>query len=243
MNASLDRRSRSWGCSALLGLLVATVGFVYGPGSFIGRGAAPTGRSHGVTRARGYRLDKMFLEDYNDLQVEDGYWLGEVDLFKALNSQGLRYKMRPMSSEQKELKDAEPIFQLGPLKVRIAEAFGGSANNDKLRAIKRKLGKGEIKSKAKIEENEYWLARYGHKRWGPYYVDQSTGIGESFFRGLAAWSGYDPLKEERGVTWFEADYGKPFMTKYIGWTKSGPTPPEQQKREYDAGKVLPPPSN
>lgn len=31
------------------------------------------------------------------------------------------------------------------------------------------------------------------------------------FRGLAAWSGYDPLNEERGKTWKEMDFGKPWI--------------------------------
>ena len=29
------------------------------------------------------------------------------------------------------------------------------------------------------EENEYWLKRYGHKRWFPKYVDQSGAPGTS----------------------------------------------------------------
>merc|ERR1712107_885752 len=49
----------------------------------------------------------------------------------------------------------------------------------------------------KLEENEYWQQRYGHKRWDSYYIDQSTGVNKQLLRGLAAWSGVDPLKEER----------------------------------------------
>jgi hypothetical protein len=33
-----------------------------------------------------------------------------------------------------------------------------------------------------FEENEYWLKRYGHKRWFPKYVDQSGA------KGAARWA-------------------------------------------------------
>jgi len=42
------------------------------------------------------------------------------------------------------------------------------------------------------------------------------------FRGLAAWSGTDPVKEEKGVTWFEATYGKPWIEKYKDVRLEGP---------------------
>merc|ERR1712107_883442 len=87
----------------------------------------------------------------------------------------------------------------------------------------------------KLEENEYWQQRYGHKRWDSYYIDQSTGVNKQLLRGLAAWSGVDPLKEERGVTWFEADYGKPWLKKYIGVREPGFVSQEQLTKEYNSG--------
>merc|ERR1712107_262292 len=90
----------------------------------------------------------------------------------------------------------------------------------------------------KLEENEYWQQRYGHQRWDSYYIDQSTGVNKQLLRGLAAWSGVDPLKEERGVTWFEADYGKPWLKKYIGVREPGFVSQEQLTKEYNSGKLL-----
>jgi len=57
-------------------------------------------------------------------------------------------------------------------------------------------------------------------------------------RGLAAWSGSDPLKEEKGVTWFEATYGKPWIAKYKDVRLEGPVPKEQVEKEWNSGKLL-----
>jgi len=135
------------------------------------------------------------------------------------------------------------MFQLGPIKVKIGEMFGGTGNNDKLREVKKQLAQEGLTDPKKIEENEYWQQRYGHKRWETKYVDQSQGNTKVLLRGLAAWSGVDPLKEERGKTWFEADYGKPWLKKYIGTKLPGYVSADQVKKEYDTGKLNPAPES
>jgi hypothetical protein len=174
----------------------------------------------------------------SDLQTQDGYFLGEKGFEKSQGAQGLRYRMRPMQSEYKEGKEVDGLmFQLGPLKIKLGEAFGGTGNNPKLRELKKKIYKAGVSDPKKIAENEYWIKRYGHKRWSAPYIDQSQGTGKTFLRGLAAWSGLDPQKEERGITWFEADYGKPWLEKYKGIRLDGYVSPEQVAKEYQSGKL------
>merc|ERR1712060_619744 len=132
------------------------------------------------------------------------------------------------------------LFQLGPIKLKLGEMLGGTGNNQALRELKKKLASEGLTDPKKIEENDYWMKRYGHKRWDAKYIDQSQGTAKTFFRGLAAWSGLDPKKEERGVTWFEADYGKPWLGKYVGTKEKGFVGPDQVKREYESGKLNPP---
>merc|ERR1719188_1848372 len=60
------------------------------------------------------------------LVIHEGYWLGEVYLGKFLNKNGLRYRMRATSEQQKEGVEVPPITQIGPLKIRLAEIFSGS---------------------------------------------------------------------------------------------------------------------
>merc|ERR1719478_1260737 len=151
----------------------------------------------------------------NNLQTQDGYWVGERGFEKALGSMGIRYRLRATSEEIKNGVEVDnQIWQIGPIKMRLGEILGGTANNAKLRELKRKIGKMTL-DPVKQAENEYWIDRYGHKRWWLYYVDQSQGNGKTFFRGMAAWSGFDPKKEERGVSWFEADYGKPWLKTFF----------------------------
>jgi hypothetical protein len=242
---SMDKRSKA---SALkrAGLALGIVAAAWkttAPGAFAG---APASAARPATTAmRGYRLDWM-LEKRNGeegLQTADGYWLGEVGFEKAQAAQGLRYRMRPTSQEYKDGKEVDGLmFQLGPLKLKLGEIFGGSGVNEELRKIKRKIVEEGLSDPKKIEENEYWLRKYGHKRWEPGYVDQSTGNSKQLFRGLSA-SGFDPLKEERGVTWFEADYGKPWLKKYVGYRLPGFVSEEQVKKEYNSGKLLDKPAD
>merc|ERR1719464_1274864 len=209
--------------------------------------SAFTPAGHGVpskaprTQHRGYRLDWMLeqKDGTNDLQTQDGYWVGETGFEKSQMAQGLRYRMRPTQLEYKEGTEVNNLmFKFGPLKFKLGEAFGGTGNNKALRDLKRRIVREGITDKAKQEENEYWIQRYGHKRWVPQYIDQSTGLAKTFLRGLAAWSAGDPLQEERGITWTEADYGKPWLAKYVGMRQKGWVTEEQVKKEYDTGRLL-----
>merc|ERR1712146_168516 len=92
------------------------------------------------------------------------------------------------------------------------EVFGGVATNAALRKLKKQIVAEGVSDPAKIEENNYWKLRYGDKRYDADYVDQARGQDgnpEGWFPSLGQWSGYDPMQEDRGKTWFEADYGKP----------------------------------
>mmetsp|Transcript_25797 Transcript_25797/g.81436 ORF Transcript_25797/g.81436 Transcript_25797/m.81436 type:complete len:251 (+) Transcript_25797:66-818(+) len=237
-----SRRSPALARLSITLLLVAAAWDLTAPLTFIGA-RAPHARSlsNSPTQMRGYRLDWMLekKDGTMDLQTQDGYWVGETGFEKAQQAQGYRYRMRPTYKEYAEGKEVDGLmFQLGPIKLKLGEMFGGTGNNEKLRELKRKIARDGITDPKKIEENEYWLKRYGHKRWESPYVDQSTGLAKNFLRGVAAWSGYDPLKEERGVTWFEADYGKPWLAKYIGMREPGWVSAEQVQKEYATGRLL-----
>jgi len=195
-----------------------------------------------ATQMNGYRLDWMLekKDGTMDLQTTDGYFLGEKGFEKGQAAQGLRYRLRPTPQEYKEGIETEGLMQqFGPVKIKFGEAFGGTANNPKLRELKKKIANEGISDPKKLAENEYWLKRYGHKRWTAPYVDQTMGtLKPGLLRGLAAWSGTDPLKEEKGVTWFEATYGKPWIEKYKDVRLEGPVPKEQVEKEWNSGKLL-----
>jgi len=221
---------------ALLAAVAAALGVLYGS-AFVGAGL--DARSASSTQMRGYRLDKM-LESPDDksLQVSEGFWVGEKGFEKSQWAQGYRYRMRASPEEVKKGIDTPPIFQLGPFKIKLGEMLGGSGNNDNLRRLKKEIAQAGIDDPKKIAENEYWLKRYGHKRWFPKYVDQSGAKGQTgLFRGLAAWSGYDPLNEERGKTWIEADYGKPLIKDKKDLQLPGLLTKEQMQKELDSGKL------
>jgi len=211
------------------------------PSAFVGMPAQ--GPRAAATQMKGYRLDWM-IEGKNGeegLQTQDGYFVGEKGFEKSQGAQGLRYRMRPTAEEYKKGIEVNGLMQqFGPVKIKLGEAFGGTANNPALRALKKKIFSEGITDPKKVEENEYWLQRYGCKRWSAPYVDQSQGLATTWLRGLAAWSAYDPLKEERGVSWFEADYGKPWLQKYVGTKIAGWVTAEQVEKEYATGKLLPP---
>merc|ERR1719401_2440849 len=225
---------------ATLGLPLLAVLYLAAPLTFVGT-RVPSPRSS-ATQMQGYRLDWMLERKDGDagLQTQDGYWVGEVGFEKSQAAQGLRYRMRPTPEEVKKGIETDGLmYQFGPVKIKLGEAFGGTGNNPGMRELKRKISREGVYDAKKKEENEFWLQRYGHKRWIEPYVDQSTGLGKSFLRGLAAWSAFDPLKEERGVTWFEADYGKPWLKKYVGFRIEGFVSAEQVAKEYATGKLLP----
>jgi len=211
------------------------------PSCFVGGGlSAP--QTAPRTALKGYRFDWMLFKDgpekTSELETQDGYFVGERGFMKSQAAQGYRYRMRPTSEEYRENREVDGLmWQFGPLKLKLGEMLGGSANNAKLRDLKQRLFEEGLTDPKKIAENEYWLQRYGHKRWGAYQPDKSRGVqlGEgSLFRGLAAWSGFDPMDEEkyRDVTW------KPMMKSF-----SVRSSPEQFALEEASGKVgfkLPP---
>eukprot|EP00440_Ansanella_granifera_P062884 gb/GFBE01068188.1/.p1 GENE.gb/GFBE01068188.1/~~gb/GFBE01068188.1/.p1 ORF type:complete len:232 (+),score=88.24 gb/GFBE01068188.1/:1-696(+) len=229
----MKRSSRACTLTALLG-----AAWVSAP-AFVGIGATPRQEQ---TAMHGYRLDNMLEKKQGDgtLDVSEGFWIGERGFMKSQNAQGFRYRMRATPEEVKNGIETPGIWQLGPFKIKLGEAFGGTGNNDKLRDLKRKLFKEGLNDPKKIEENEYWVKRYGHKRWTPKYINQSGAKGgeKGLLRGLAAWSGYDPLNEERGKTWIEADYGKPWVAIKGDVRLPGYVSKEQMEKEMNSGKLL-----
>jgi len=214
----------------------------WSPSAFTGpSAAAPRGA---LTSMNGYRLDWMLekKDGTSDLQTQDGYWVGEVGFERSQGAQGLRYRMRPTRQEYLEGREVNNLmFAIGPVKFKVGEAFGGCATNEALRKVKRQYCIDGDRDPAKVEENKYWKARYGYERWDTdgsgFVADQATGQGTTFFRGLAAWSGCDPKKEERGVTWFEADWGKPWLKKYVATRLPGYVSGAQVEKEWDTGKL------
>lgn len=199
----------------------------------------------------GWRLDNMLQKKDGtyDLETSEGFWFGEVGMQKAMNALGYRYNLRALPEEFKNnVEVAGYIWQLGPLKVRWGEAFGGTGNNAKLRDLKRKYAKGPL-SPSQIEENEYWKKRYGHKRWWPSYVDQSQGQvpgNDKFLRGLGENSGYDPLREERfgGNGYVPNDWGNCWLKGQRTEDMRVLVTEEQIQAMRESGRVksLPPPS-
>mmetsp|Transcript_45205 Transcript_45205/g.96562 ORF Transcript_45205/g.96562 Transcript_45205/m.96562 type:complete len:240 (-) Transcript_45205:195-914(-) len=235
----LERRRGSGLIRAVLAsVLIIAAWDLMSPSAFVGMPAASERTS--ATQMKGYRLDWMLLKKDGTslLQTQDGYFVGEKGFEKSQGAQGLRYRMRPSLQEYKDGTEIPDVLQIGPVKIRIGEAFGGSGNNKALRDLKRKIVSDGVSDPAKLEENKYWEKRYGHKRWTAPYQDQSTGLAKGFLRGLSAWSGFDPLTEERGKTWIEADYGKPWLAKYVGVREKGWVTADQVKKEYDTGRLL-----
>jgi len=208
------------------------------PTVFVGTSVPMRG---GQTKMNGYRLDWMLFGDgasakEEGLTTQDGYWIGERGFMKSQAAQGLRYRMRPTSEELKTGADCEGyMWQLGPLKARWGEVIGGTGNNEKLREIKQKMFDEGITDPVKIAENEYWIKRYGHPRWFPKNPDQSTGLQKTLFRGLGAFSGYDPKNEESypDAPWkAESKSAGPGIKAY-----NRPSTPEQFALELQSGKV------
>merc|ERR1712195_8891 len=62
------------------------------------------------------------------LVIHEGYYLGERFLEKTLNSKGIRYRMRATAEEEKS-GNGFNIVQIGPLKIRLEEALGGTCGD------------------------------------------------------------------------------------------------------------------
>ncbi|CAE8717092.1 unnamed protein product [Polarella glacialis] len=113
---------------ALASLLVgvaATWTFSLRP-AFCGNSAA----TRAATTARnGWRLDQIEVspQGIGQLVIAEGFFIGEKAMFEAMSRNGRRYRMRATPQEMKAGgPDVPPITQIGPLKLRLFEAFGGS---------------------------------------------------------------------------------------------------------------------
>ena len=100
--------------------------------AFCGSGLS---RPEGPDVARnGWRLDKMEVgpQGIGQLVVAEGFFIGEKDMFKICNKQGRRYRMRPFAEERKTDTTLPGIFQLGPFKIHLEQAFRGGAGSHAL---------------------------------------------------------------------------------------------------------------
>ncbi|OLP96225.1 hypothetical protein AK812_SmicGene21569 [Symbiodinium microadriaticum] len=197
-----------------------------------------------VEGKKDYRLPGLLTKEQMQIELDSGklpkpgFWIGEKGFEKSQWAQGYRYRMRASPEEFKNGIDCPAPLQIGPIKWKVGECFGGSGNNDKLRQLKKELAQAGLDDPKKLAENEYWLKRYGRKRWYPKYINQSGAKNQQgLLRGLAAWSGYDPLNEERGKTWIEADYGKPLVEGKKDYRLPGLLTKEQMQIELDSGKL------
>lgn len=51
------------------------------------------------------------------------------DMYKMINSQGRRYRLRPSAEDRKAGKTVPGIFQLGPFKIHLEQCFRGSGGD------------------------------------------------------------------------------------------------------------------
>ena len=67
------------------------------------------------------------------------------------------------------------------------------------------------------EENEYWLKRYGHKRWFPKYVDQSGAPGRA--EGWVWLEGLEGLDTTcpKNPTGNDGTFFQPFFFSFEQW--------------------------
>eukprot|EP00933_Yihiella_yeosuensis_P061946 TRINITY_DN6482_c0_g1_i1.p1 TRINITY_DN6482_c0_g1~~TRINITY_DN6482_c0_g1_i1.p1 ORF type:complete len:157 (+),score=40.07 TRINITY_DN6482_c0_g1_i1:118-588(+) len=77
----------------------------------------------------GWRLDRIEVGagGIGQLVTAEGYFIGEQAMYDIMSKNGRRYRMRATSEETKNGLDAPPITQIGPLKLRLYETFGGSS--------------------------------------------------------------------------------------------------------------------
>uniref|UniRef100_A0A7S0A891 Uncharacterized protein n=2 Tax=Pyrodinium bahamense TaxID=73915 RepID=A0A7S0A891_9DINO len=91
-------------------------------------GASPTRAATPATPRRGWRLDMMEVGPggIGQLVIHEGYFIGEKAMFEIMSRNGRRYRMRATKEELERGVDVPPITQIGPIKLRLFEAFGGS---------------------------------------------------------------------------------------------------------------------
>ncbi|CAJ1328004.1 unnamed protein product [Effrenium voratum] len=80
---------------------------------------------------KGWRLDKIEVGPggIGQLVVAEGFFIGEKDMYKMINSQGRRYRLRPSAEDRKAGKTVPGIFQLGPFKIHLEQCFRGSGGD------------------------------------------------------------------------------------------------------------------
>ena len=113
-----------------LALALAVAAFSYeGLRSFCGN-IGLTSRQP-TTACNGWRLDKMEVGPggIGQLVVAEGFFIGEKDMYKVLNKQGRRYRLRPSAQDRKDGKSVPGIFQLGPFKIHLEQCFRGSGGD------------------------------------------------------------------------------------------------------------------
>eukprot|EP00401_Gymnodinium_catenatum_P068413 CAMPEP_0117515826 /NCGR_PEP_ID=MMETSP0784-20121206/30780_1 /TAXON_ID=39447 /ORGANISM="" /LENGTH=172 /DNA_ID=CAMNT_0005311655 /DNA_START=1 /DNA_END=519 /DNA_ORIENTATION=+ len=91
-------------------------------------GVVPKGRSLAPTQRPGWRLDMIEFgpKGIGQLVIHEGYFIGEKAMYEIMSKAGRRYRMRATGEEMEKGIDVPPITQIGPIKLRLYESFGGS---------------------------------------------------------------------------------------------------------------------
>mmetsp|Transcript_29236 Transcript_29236/g.67304 ORF Transcript_29236/g.67304 Transcript_29236/m.67304 type:complete len:145 (+) Transcript_29236:68-502(+) len=74
-------------------------------------------------KRQGWRLDMMDVgpRGIGQLVIHEGYFVGEKGFYDSQSKNGRTYRMYATGEAMKE-----PVTQLGPLKLRLGEIFGGT---------------------------------------------------------------------------------------------------------------------
>jgi len=129
MAASQNKQSTKSVCNLSILALFAVAAWNFASSAFCNAPVAERRTTAPLTQREGWRFDKMEfgLGGIGQLVVHEGYYIGEKAMFEILNKQGRRYRMRPTKDELEKGVDVDQITQIGPIKMRLNEAFGGSS--------------------------------------------------------------------------------------------------------------------
>mmetsp|Transcript_11289 Transcript_11289/g.12578 ORF Transcript_11289/g.12578 Transcript_11289/m.12578 type:complete len:163 (-) Transcript_11289:235-723(-) len=107
--------------TAAIWQLAVVPGFCGGISSTPPRAVSPVAQN-------GWRLDMMEVgsKGIGQLVIHEGYFLGEKALVEIMSKNGYRYRMRATDEETAAGIEVPPITQVGPVKFRLYEMFGGS---------------------------------------------------------------------------------------------------------------------
>ena len=158
--------SESTQVEAGLSFIVSSHGALRGqnvcPGSFPCRGSLE------LTVCNGWRLDKMEVGPggIGQLVVAEGFFIGEKDIYKVLNKQGRRYRLRPSAQDRKDGKSVPGIFQLGPFKIHLEQCFRGSG--------------GEVDLLSATRATEAWQDGLRTSQWR----SSATAVENPWYHGL-----------------------------------------------------------